>query len=333
MESTPLSHETYYLALGISSVCILVYYFVLKSIGRPLSSDPDAILKTPPHGLSPGAIRYLWTGDVDWDILPTIAFSAVQKGVYQLFWSKEKQSARFNLVNPQAFHLLSHDERAGLTMGRNVPLKGIVFNQQKKGLDEKMAHRVESYLSKKYTSFMNPVQRQVLIGLIAHAILILLSAFVCLELPAGTIVLAAVLIGFMLIGSMIYYDRFLDESSNSGKWGYAIFGTVLLLFFMAEDLEIGVMLMSAFGLMMPVHLWMYHHLPRHSKKGSSLRKEIGAYRNYLLYHKPYMEPADIPYCLALDIPCEETEQLSQLLTGAWDSKLDSLVFGSGINID
>ncbi|MEM7373235.1 MAG: hypothetical protein AAF587_31715 [Bacteroidota bacterium] len=338
MDTTFYSIHPYYIALTGSMVAILgVYLFFWRTSSRK-ETGPKTAQKEVPLNLSPAAVRFLWKGEVDWDMLLTIAFSAVQKQVYRFGWNRAQGSAYFQLLDESTFGRLAHEERAALTMGRNAPLKNFMFARKKKRLDETMAHRAESYLKKKFKHFINPVQRWVLIGLGLNVVLLLILGRIFLQLAPGQLLLDGMLMGFMIVGTILYLDRFLDESSNVQKWGYAFMGILLLGVFISIDLNSGFPVIAALGFAIPVHIWMYFHLPKLSAEGQRIQQQILQYKEYLWKEKLVLEVEDIPYCLALDIPCDETEQINHLLTEGWESSnnfLPGVLSGmiSSIDID
>lgn len=308
------SIHPYYIGLALSLAGILIYYAYILMRFRHQPSISRKPQKVIPEQLSPAAMRFLWKGEVDWDLLLTIAFSAVQKQVYRLSWNRSHGSAYFHMLDDWKFSQLTYEERAALTMGRNTPLKSFMFGKHKKGLDATMANRAETYLKKAFEHLVNPVQQWVLIGLIANVIVLLSLAAIFLDYSPWNLLLMAILMGFMIIGTVLYLDRFLAESNIPQKVLYVFMVIVMLGFLASVDVANGYPVLSVFALAIPVHILMFFTLPKLNVPGQVLREKIMSYREYLWKEKLILESSDIPYCLALEIPCDETEQIKHLLT-------------------
>ena len=282
--------------LVISYYLALIWYFRLPSRTTIIGIDAGELSKE----FSPIALRYLWLGESDWAMLIVACVEAVQKRVYKISGRGENGRFRVRLYNWVAFGSLHRDTQVALTLGKNSPLNEISIVPETNNVMESLMERLDTYLYGLYGKNLLNRIFWIRIGVILNIILSLtVWATFTYEFYVEILLLYLVIMILIPFVSYIAFIRILTERSELRK-RLMIFFYFLFCFLFGSIGWGTTYLFAIFFALQFVHAYFYQKLPRLSKAGQQIHFRIEGYRQWLI-NKPYPEPIDIPFMIALNV--------------------------------
>ena len=138
------SHSSSLLICTLTLVFISCIYFFSIRYNRPKPKDVFLPVFRPPFGLSPAAVRYIYSMGFDTKCLVVATINAAIKGCYKLRWGKSGFVAILNPGNDM--RALNREEFLAFSLGNKKFREKIVFTSRISFQNLKMSLNLDRYL-------------------------------------------------------------------------------------------------------------------------------------------------------------------------------------------
>lgn len=310
-EKTSIFFESPYLYWWTGSLALIfLYYFLIKKVAARHRKSMPLPVEAPPRGLSPSAMRYLFTKGFDTKALIIGVISAAQKGCYGIIWKRKSFMA---IRNPEGdTDLLSPGEKAALYYNSGNLWDRVTLSHNYTGRSHKMGQRMDTYYKSRFKKYFARRRGFQILGILL-SIASVIALF--LQMPGQNI--APVLAGYLLVFGLflIIPTVFLLQVIKDRYWyGIAysvIFFVVGITGLVSIEYFSDAPLFSLFVIPLALLNFLFiSGVSGYTRRGQLLANEINGYREYLKHRferireddLPLREYArEIPYAMALDI--------------------------------
>ncbi|MCI4671954.1 MAG: hypothetical protein MRZ79_27675 [Bacteroidia bacterium] len=161
------------ISIAILIILPILYWTII--IGwrdwKAKSIDPKTL--DTPLEMSPTAMRLIWVGQSNWDMLIINFFEVARKGLYKILWKDNSPGFLLTLDDVKKFQELEAEEQAGISFG-GQPLRQINVQIKKTSMIDKLLEKVELALNKRYKQYFLPWKWLFIIGMAISSITFML---------------------------------------------------------------------------------------------------------------------------------------------------------------
>lgn len=317
----------------LTFIGLSVLYFFSIRYNRPKPKEVFLPVFRPPFGLSPAAVRYIYSMGFDTKCLVAAMMNAAIKGCYKLRWANKGFIA---FLNPEGdSRMLSHEEFLAFTIGNNKFREKITFSSRISFQNLKMSLSLDRYLTSHFGKLIDKRMEIFRGGIIISSV----AMFLSLGIAGGTEVLSMFFLYYLITWTCILVPVILLSISLRDKYW---FGLVVCCVYLAGGL-LGLITIETrpgmpyfFPVVLPfigMHIFVYRRLPSPTRTGQKVLDEIMAYRKFLAADFAKINSMEemkaeqlkaIPYVVALDVETRFTPFFNDLLTTSQYSPYSSL---------